>query len=116
MERRPVGALEGEVLAYLWKRRDPATPGEVLEAIDPGLAYTTVMTILTRLWRKGLVERHRSGRAYAYAPELTEADYAAQRMRAALAKTHDRRATLASFTDGLTKRDLQTLRGILDAS
>jgi predicted transcriptional regulator len=108
--------LEAEVLADLWRRNEPATPGEVLEAIDADLAYTTVMTILTRLWRKGLVERHRDGRAYAYSPKLTEAQFAAQRMQAALAKTQDRKAALVSFTDGLPKRDLQLLRRILDRS
>ena len=114
VRRRPVGALEGEVLAYLWKHNEPSTPGEVLEAIDGDLAYTTIMTILTRLWNKGLVERHRDGRAYAYAPKVTEADFAARRMQAALTMTQDHRAALVSFTDGLNKRDLQTLRRILD--
>ena len=53
------------MLAHLWGKGSPATPGEVQDAVGRDLAYTTIMTILTRLWHKGLVERHRDGRAYA---------------------------------------------------
>jgi predicted transcriptional regulator len=109
-----MGALEGEVLAELWRRREPATPADIQAVLGADLAYTTVMTILSRLWQKGLVERHRVGRAYAYAPKLTEADYTAQHMQAALAKSQDRRAALSSFARGLSKRELQLLRQVLD--
>ncbi len=68
-----MGALEREVLAELWTLENPTTPAAVLQALGTNLAYTTVTTILTRLWRKGLVTREEHGRGYAYAPTLTEA-------------------------------------------
>lgn len=108
-----MGALEGEVLGCLWRSRAPMTPGEVLAALDGSLAYTTVMTILTRLWQKGLAEREQRGRAYAYSAAMTEADLTASRMRNTLATTSNRRAALNRFVDGLSKREATALRQAL---
>lgn len=79
--RRPMGSLEDTVMRHLWTRDEPATTSEVQAAVGDGLAYTTVMTILVRLWEKGQVERERVGRAYAYRPVHTEADHEARRPR-----------------------------------
>lgn len=113
-ERRSMGELEYEVLTQLWILESPATPAEVLEALDADLAYTTVMTILTRLADKGLVVRERRGRAYAYAPVVSEAELTAQRMHAVLESSSDRRAALNGFVQSLSKRELTTLRRLLD--
>ncbi|MEO7443837.1 MAG: BlaI/MecI/CopY family transcriptional regulator [Acidimicrobiales bacterium] len=112
-ERREMGSLEAEVLAHLWVNEGPATPGEVLEAMDTDLDYTTVMTILIRLWKKGLVDRERRGRAFAYRPVITEAELTAQRMRAMLDRSHDREAALSRFVGELPKREERALRRIL---
>ncbi len=113
-ERRPVGALEAEVLAFLWKSPTAMTPGEVLEGSGLDLAYTTMMTILTRLWKKGLVDRERDGRAYAYRPRLDEADYGARSMKDVLGQASDRAAVLSRFVDKLPRKDVQALRKLLD--
>ena len=113
-KQRDTGELEAEVLAVLWAADSPVTPGDVLCEVD-GVAYTTVMTILTRLWKKGLATRDRRGRAYAYAPVVSEAQLIAQRMRATLDRTADRRAALSQFVDGLPKRDEETLRKVLSS-
>ena len=108
-----MGALENEVLAALWTSDGGATPGEVLERLPEGLAYTTVMTILTRLWKKGLVERNRVGRAYLYRPRFTEAELAASRMQEQLQQTKDREAALSRFVGTLSRKDERLLRQIL---
>jgi len=113
-DRRSTGELEYEVLTQLWSMDRDATPAEVLDALDTDLAYTTIMTILTRLWEKGLVSRRRRGRAYAYAPKVTEADLTAQRMQAALASASDRRAALSGFVRSLDAREARALRALLD--
>ena len=113
-ERRAMGALERTVLSCLWRAKGPLTPGEVLEGMDDPPAYTTVMTILTRLWQKGLVERESRGRAYAYRPLIGESELAAQRMRATLEATTDRQGALSHFVDALSKREERALRKILD--
>jgi predicted transcriptional regulator len=111
-----MGSLEADVLALLWARAEPATPAEVLDLLGTDLAYTTVLTILLRLWQKGLLERERVGRAYAYRPKVSEADYAAQHMEAALTRTRDRAAALNRFVDNLSERDAAVLRALLDAA
>ena len=113
-ERRPMGALEADVLRYLWNAIDAATPGQVHEALGAGIAYMTVMTVLTRLWRKGLVDRDQRGRAYAYRPLLSEAEYTAKRMRDALGGAQNREAVLGRFVDTLSARDAKALRRVLD--
>ena len=108
-----MGELESEVMSQLWTAHTPLTPSEVRDALGGELAYTTVMTILGRLWEKGLTQRERRGRAYAYWPSLSEAELAAKRMRATLDRTADREKTLARFVDSLSVKDERALRRIL---
>jgi len=105
--------LENEVLAALWAAGEPLTPAQVLEMLSGDLAYTTVMTILTRLHDKGVVSRERVGRAYAYAPVLDEAGIAAAQMRAMLDRGEDRAAVLARFVDGLSTEDERVLTTLM---
>lgn len=106
--RRPAGALEAEVLAALWSADAPLTPAEVRAELGEELAYTTVMTILARLHAKGVVSRHRAGRAFAYAPSIEQAERAAERMRALL-DGEDREQVLARFVGSLSARDKRTV-------
>ena len=74
----PLHALESEVMDEMWKRGQ-ATVREVLEALNQGpkqRAYTTVMTIMSRLARKGLLTRVRSGKTDVYSPLVTRDEYA----------------------------------------
>ena len=109
-----MGALEAEVLGVLWDHDCAVTPGEVGQAMGGELAYTTVMTILARLWKKGLVERERAGRAYAYRPVFSEADLAAKRMHDTLGATTDQSAVLSRFVSSLSRQDVRRLRKLLD--
>ena len=120
--RRAHGTLESAVLAVLWGAGAPLSPGEVRERLagpapDGGdeLAYTTVVTILTRLHDKGALSRERDGRAYRYAPVADEAGLAARRLAAMLDAAPDRRAVLSRFVEDLGDHDEQLLRGLLDA-
>lgn len=113
-KRRATGTLERMVLEQLWLRPGGATPREVKEALADDLAYTTVMTILARLWKKGLVEREPSGRAFRYRALSGEADLAANRMQQALEPVDDRSLVLSRFVDGLSDDDELALRKILD--
>ncbi len=114
-DRRPMGSLESDVLDVLWRSDEPLTPAQVLDEIDRDLAYTTVMTILNRLQAKGLVDRQRVGRAYAYEPKISEADLAATKMRTALAATSDHIATISRFVGALSKKEAAALRAALEA-
>jgi predicted transcriptional regulator len=59
------GPLELRVLEALWSRTD-AVGVRRLQAEFPGLAYTTLMTTLDRLFKKDLLRRRKEGRAYLY--------------------------------------------------
>ena len=114
--RRAMGALEHEVLAQLWAMPDGATPAQVLDRLDADLAYTTVMTILTRLWEKGLATRRPRGRTFVYEAKLSEAELAAERMQATLSASSDPKAALSRFVESLSARDARALRALLDAA
>ncbi|MGI8937605.1 MAG: BlaI/MecI/CopY family transcriptional regulator [Iamia sp.] len=113
-ERRPTGALERAVLECLWAAPDGVTPGEVRTVLDEDLAYTTVMTILRRLWQKGLVEREKNGRAHVYRAKVSEADLAATGMHRLLSAATDGPAALSRFVGGLSEEDERALRQILE--
>jgi len=71
---RPLPELELEVMKALWRLED-GTVADVKEQLDPHrpLAYTTVMTVLDRLARKGAVTRAKQGRGYLYTPAISSA-------------------------------------------
>lgn len=66
-----LGPLESRLLEGLWQCGD-ATVRELLCETGSGLAYTTVMTTLDRLYKKGLLDRVAEGRAFRYSPRHTQ--------------------------------------------
>ncbi len=62
------GELERQVMVLLWRAGEPLTVADVQEFLVRDLAYTTVMTVLDRLAKKGLARRERRGRAWCYQP------------------------------------------------
>jgi predicted transcriptional regulator len=120
--RRAHGTLESAVLAILWAADGPLSPADVRERLAAHngdgadeLAYTTVVTILTRLFDKGALSREREGRAFRYAPVADEAGLAARQLTAMLDAATDRTAVLSRFVEDLGDHDEQLLRGLLDA-
>ncbi|MFD3329030.1 BlaI/MecI/CopY family transcriptional regulator [Streptomyces sp. NPDC058701] len=111
--RRGQGELEAQVLAVLGGAPGPVTAAWVRERLPGTLAYTTVMTILTRLHAKGAVARERAGRSFDWIPVADGAGLAALRMRKVLDGEADRQAVLASFVTSLPPGDEQLLRGLL---
>lgn len=93
---RRLGGLEAELLDALWKSVEPLGVRELV-AILPGKprAYTTVVTVLTRLVEKGLVERIGDGRRFRYRPAGDPDQLIAQAIAELLAGAEDRRAVLA---------------------
>lgn len=111
--RRGAGELEAEVLAVLQSAGSALTPAQVRERLGDPLAYTTVVTILSRLHAKGVLVRNRAGRAFSYAPVADEPGLAARRMRGVLEAETDREAVLARFVSGLSPADERLLRRML---
>ena len=111
--RRAAGELEAAVLAVLQGAGSPLSPGEVRERIGGPLAYTTVVTILSRLHAKGVLERHKAGRAFLYSPVADQPGLAARRMARVLDGEADREAVLARFVSALSDSDEELLRRML---
>jgi predicted transcriptional regulator len=111
--RRGAGELEAAVLAVLQAAGHPLAPGDVREQLGEGLAYTTVVTILSRLHAKGVLDRRKAGRAFRYAPVADEPGLAARRMARVLDGEADREAVLARFVSGLSSADEDLLRRML---
>ncbi|MGH9519072.1 MAG: BlaI/MecI/CopY family transcriptional regulator [Terriglobales bacterium] len=74
----PLGPLEHDVMEVLW-RRGRCNVREVVDALTKSLAYTTVMTTLDRLFKKGLLEREKSERAFVYLPALSRLQWQQRR-------------------------------------
>jgi BlaI family transcriptional regulator, penicillinase repressor len=116
MARGGLGELERVVMDRLWDAGRPMLVREVAAALaDRELAYTTVLTVLDRLARKGVVHRDRDGRAWRYAPAASREQYVARLMLDALDLTGDRDAALTRFARSVTAPDAKALGRALDA-
>lgn len=113
---RGFGDLEAAVMERLWAADGTRTVRDIHTelAADRTLAYTTVMTVMDKLHRKGWLTRQPAGRAYAYLPTVTRERYTADLMGEALAASSDRSATLVAFLDRLTPGEATQLRAALD--
>lgn len=108
-----LGPLEVRVLESLWRRRAAASVRELMGEF-PGVAYTTLMTTLDRLYKNGVTVRGKRGRAYAYAPRHGRADLEAILARDALADLlreggRGPEPVLAGFVEAVGRRDASML-------
>lgn len=113
------GDLEREVMARLWDAGAPQTVRDVHEHLARArpLAYTTVMTVLDRLAKKGVVVRETADRAYRYTPAQTRAEVTAALMLDALGGVPDgesRQAALLHFVGRVGPQEAAALRAALD--
>jgi predicted transcriptional regulator len=117
--RRANGELEAAILRALWDAGRPLNAAEVRDRLTSGttqhppLAYTTVVTTLTRLKEKGALRRERDGRAYRYTPTADNAGLAARRMTALLDAANDRDTVLVRFVTELSSHDEELVRALL---
>jgi predicted transcriptional regulator len=105
------GPLEVQVLEAIWRGRRPTTVRE-LQSSFPRFAYTTLMTTLDRLHKKGVLQRAKVGRAYAYEPRFERSEMelrlAARSIEELLGAARGRRALeplLSCFVDAVSERD-----------
>ncbi|MFD1657129.1 BlaI/MecI/CopY family transcriptional regulator [Streptomyces caeni] len=111
--RRARGELESGVLGVLWAADGPLTARQVRDRLPGDLAYTTVLTILSRLYDKSMLVRYREGRGYAYEPARAEAAHTAEQMHTLLERGHDHEAVLAHFVSALSEQDARSLGRLL---
>jgi predicted transcriptional regulator len=113
---RRFGELEAVIMDRLWKRGRPALVREILDDLseDRVIAYTTVMTVMDNLHRKGWLRRERDGRAWRYEPTGSRSGYTTALMNEALESSPDRRRALAHFALQMSPHDAAVLRDALD--
>ena len=113
-----LGQLEAVVMDRLWGYDQPVSVREVLEDLqqDRSIAYTTVMTVMDNLHRKGLLRREMAGRAYRYQPAQTREEHNAVVMGQVLAGSRDRAVTLMHFLEQMPPDEVARLREALNRS
>ena len=113
---RRFGELEAVIMDRLWARSGPTLVREMVDDLhgDRPLAYTTVMTVMDNLHRKGWLRRERDGRAWRYEPTGSRSSYTAALMNDALATSPDRRTALTHFALHMSPHDAALLREALE--
>jgi predicted transcriptional regulator len=89
-EINQLGDLETDVLGVVWEM-GKATVQDVKDALEPrrALAYTTVMTVMSRLAEKGILERRKEGRAYFYTPVASQQKVAGSLLNSLVRRLYD---------------------------
>ena len=113
---RRFGELEAVIMDRLWEWGRPVLVREMVDALhdDRAPAYTTVMTVMENLHRKGWLRRERDGRAWRYEPTGSRSGYTTALMNEALESSPDRRRALAHFALQMSPHDAAVLRDALD--
>lgn len=115
MSMRGFGDLESVVMKHIWLRAVPVSVREILTdiAVDRQIAYTTVMSTMDNLFRKGWLDRERAGRAYLYRAVLTREQHLAQLMLEALGQGGRNEAVLTHFVDNISCDESRLLAAAL---
>jgi predicted transcriptional regulator len=107
-----LGTLESEVMERIWARGETSVR-DLHAEFAPHLAYTTVMTTLDRLYKKGLLKRRKQGKAFFYRPACSQREYQEQLAQhlfgIALSGRNDSQAVLSRFVDVVTETDREML-------
>jgi predicted transcriptional regulator len=108
---RALGELEAQVMRKIWAHPGPVKVRDIVGDLqhDRPIAYTTVMTVMDNLRKKGWLRRQADGRAYRYEPAVTSEEYNAGVMRQALAASSDRTGTLMHFIGELSAEEASAL-------
>ena len=107
------GTLELRVLDALWSHAEARSVRD-LQPLFRGVAYTTLMTTLDRLHRKGVLEREKAGRAFVYRPKYTRDVLRTQLANEALQAVFGDRAAdlkpiLSFFVETVSREDRESL-------
>lgn len=107
-----LGSLESELMERMWTRGETSVR-DLHEELAPRLAYTTVMTTLDRLHKKGLLERRAVGRAFHYSAKLNKQEYDQQLTQhllgIAMQETGSQEKVMSCFVDYVSESDRKLL-------
>jgi len=109
------GELEAVLMQRIWDHGGTLTVRDLFEELreERNIAYTTVMSTMDNLHRKGWLDRVREGKAYRYTPTASRAEYSARLMREALADGGDPELVLGHFIAQIGTGESDALRSVL---
>ena len=112
---RGFGELEAVIMDRVWEHAEPVTVRELHDELSAErvIAYTTVMSTMDNLHRKGWLNRVKEGKAYRYSPSASRAEYSARLMREALADGGDTEMVLSHFLAQIDGEESEALRSVL---
>ena len=112
---RGFGDLEAVIMGRVWEHADPVTVRELHDELSAErvIAYTTVMSTMDTLHRKGWLNRVKEGKAYRYSPSASREEYSARLMREALADGGDTEVVLSHFLAQIDGDESEALRSVL---
>jgi predicted transcriptional regulator len=112
---RGFGDLETVIMHMVWDRQGPVTVRELFDDLrqEREIAYTTVMSTMDNLHRKGWLARAKDGKAYRYTATASREEYSARLMREALAEGGDNEAVLAHFVAQMGGPESEALRAVV---
>ena len=115
-EVRVFGELETVVMDQLWSLGGTATVREIFERLnaDRAIAYTTVLSTMDNLYRKGHLTRDRVGKAHRYQTVLSHAEHSAALMREALSIGEDSEAVLTHFVGAMSEDEVARLYQVMN--
>jgi len=116
---REFGELEMAIMDVMWAAESPCVVREVRERLQYGrpVAYTTVMTVMNILHRKGVLHRSKYGRAWRYWPVERREEHDARLMAEALRSGGDEEVTMGHFLGRVTDKEMMSFRtAVLDES
>jgi predicted transcriptional regulator len=107
-----LGKLESELMERLWDRTEISVR-DLHGEIGGRLAYTTIMTTLDRLYKKGLLNRKKAGKAFLYAPVMSREEYRDRQtehlLNLVLQDNQDSNAVLSCFINVVSESDQKML-------
>jgi predicted transcriptional regulator len=112
---RGFGDLEAVIMTRVWDRGGPVTVRDLVDELqrERPIAYTTVMTTMDNLHRKGWVARVKDGKAYLYTATASRAEYSARLMREALDGGGDAEMVLNHFVAQMGGEESEVLRAVV---
>ena len=112
---RGFGDLEALVMQLVWEHDRPVTVRDLLGELrqDRDIAYTTVMSTMDNLHRKGWLARVKEGKAYRYTATASREEYSARLMAEALADGGDAEAVLSHFVAQIDRPESEVLRTVV---
>lgn len=112
---RGFGDLEAVIMHRVWDHGSPVTVRELFDELarERAIAYTTVMTTMDNLHRKGWLARVKEGKAYRYTATASREEYSARLMRDALDSGGDTQAVLSHFVAQMDGTESEMLRAVV---